>query len=668
MRALPFVLALAACSGETHIAVKPDCNPLGYGEHCAVPWPSSVYEVADSSTKSGRRLALPSGALPTNFNGDAIDPAMWNEADGFSPSAPMMVAFPGGASIPSGAATVENFDPSLGADSPTVLLDLTTGQRVAHFAEVDAQAAGKPASQALLIHPAQRLVGGHHYAVAITTRVKAADGSDLPISPGFAALVDGTKTDNKRLEALRQGFGGAVLDQLQNAGFPRADLVLAWDFTVASDDYLHRETIAARDRAVAAVQNHPLQFSVITDQQPAANDPKIARYVTGKLDAPLFLNTPNFGVDHTTTVRDADGLPVVQGFYQIPFAAVVPACAYTSPNPVPMILYGHGLLGDATEVDCCGVPPVAEDLCMVIAGTDLRGMSQNDTAAVAGALNDASKSDGVFEVLEQGIANYVVLDQAMRTTMAQTLFVDAAHGNKVLVDPSRVYYWGLSQGGIFGASVMAYDPQITRGVLGSGGAGYSFLLDRSADWPQYRMVLNAAYPDPLDDELLINLMQMRWDKTEPAGIANTVLDGTATGVPPKQILMQIALGDEEVSDFAAYWEARTMAIPMVTPSPTTAWGLDRAPGLIPPSALAVYDCGAPPLPLTNTPPPKTACAPAGRSELHDLPAHVAAGRRQMAEFYATGQIVDECGLGSGAGSAAGSGTASACTCLTGACN
>ena len=116
------------------------------------------------------------------------------------------------------------------------------------------------------------------------------------------------------------------------------------------------------------------------------------------------------------------------------------------------------------------------------------------------------------------------------------------------------------------------------------------------------------------------------------------------------------------------WEARTMAIPMVTPSPTTAWGLDRAPGLIPPSALAVYDCGAPPLPLTNTPPPKTACAPAGRSELHDLPAHVAAGRRQMAEFYATGQIVDECGLGSGAGSAAGSGTASACTCLTGACN
>ncbi len=651
LAALP--AALAACSGETHIAVEADCNPLGYGDHCAVPWPSSVYEVADASTATGRRLAIPAGALPTNFDHQPVDPTMWNLADGFSPSAPMLVAFPHGASMPGGASVLD-FAPSLAADSPTILVDLTTGERVAHFAELDSQAAGAPGSQALFIRPAMRLAGGHHYAVAITTRVKAADGTDLPVSPGFAALRDGTKTDNHRLEALRPRFG-AVLDALEAAGAPRTDLVLAWDFTVASDAYLHREMIAARDRAMAEVQRSPLAYTITTDQQPDPRDAKIARYITGKLDAPLFLTTPNFGVPDTTMVRDSDGLPVVQGRYQIPFSAIVPACAYTSQTPVPMILYGHGLLGDSTEVDCCGVPPVAEDLCMVIAGTDLRGMSQNDTAAVAAALNDASKADGVFEVLEQGIANYVVLGQAMRTTFAQTLFVDAANGNRVLVDPSRIYYWGLSQGGIFGASVMAYDPMITRGVLGSGGAAYSFLLDRSADWPQYRMILNAAYPDPLDDELLINLMQMRWDKTEPAGIANTVLDGTATGVPAKQLLMQIALGDEEVSDYAAYWEARTMSVPMVTPSPTAPWGLTGMAAPLPSgSALAVYDCGAPPLPLTNTPPPKTACAAANRSELHDLPAHVAAGRRQMADFYASGQVVNEC--------------SGACTCATGACD
>jgi hypothetical protein len=649
MRRLVLVLAFAACGDSHHLAIDAHCNPLGFAGHCAVPWPSSAFEI-DASTPTGRQLAIFPETLPENFAGKQVDPTMWNLADGFSPAAPMIVAFPGGVSA-AGLPAVDNFDRSITPDSPTVLIDMTTGQRVPHFAELDTQAAATPDSQALFIRPAMRLVGGHRYAVAITNAVTSANGDALPISPGFAALRDGKPTDHVLLEQMRPRFAD-VLDALDTAGVSKTSLVLAWDFTVASDEFLHREMIAARDRALSAIANHPLGYTITTDQ-PDPGHAGIQRYITGTLDAPLFLTTADIGVDGTTTVRDADNLPVVQGFYQIPFAAVVPACAYTSPTPVPMIIYGHGLLGDATEVDCCGVPPVAVDLCMVIAGTDLRGMSQNDAIAVASALNDASKSDEVFEVLEQGLANYLVLAQAMRTTMAQTLFVDAANGNKVLVDPSKLYYWGLSQGGIFGASVMAYDKTITRGILGSGGANYSFLLDRSADWPKYRMILNGAYPDPLDDELLISVMQMRWDKTEPAGIANTVLDGTPTGVPAKQLMMQIALADEQVSDFAAYWEARTMGVSVASPSVASPWGLTQQAAPLDGAGLAIYDCGGPALPLTNTPPPTTACAMAGTSELHDLPAHVPAGRRQMKDFYETGQVVNECN--------------GACTCTTGAC-
>ena len=150
-------------------------------------------------------------------------------------------------------------------------------------------------------------------------------------------------------------------------------------------------------------------------------------------------------------------------------------------------------------------------------------------------------------------------------------------------------------------------------------------------------------------------MQMRWDKTEPSGIAHTVLAGAPTGVPPKQLLMQIALADEQVSDFAAYWEARSMKAPVLSPSVDAPWGLEPATApLDGGSALVIYDCAGPPLPLTNVPPPKSACEMANRDELHDLPAHVAAGRRQMKEFFATGRIVNEC--------------TGACTCATGACN
>src|SRR5262249_31629171 len=51
MRTLVLGFALAACgSSDIHLAVDPACNPLGFGDHCAAPWPSSAFEIADAST------------------------------------------------------------------------------------------------------------------------------------------------------------------------------------------------------------------------------------------------------------------------------------------------------------------------------------------------------------------------------------------------------------------------------------------------------------------------------------------------------------------------------------------------------------------------------------------------------------------------------------------
>ena len=194
---------------------------------------------------------------------------------------------------------------------------------------------------------------------------------------------------------------------------------------------------------------------------------------------------------------------------------------------------------------------------------------------------------------------------------------------------------------------MAYEPTITRAVLGVGAANYSTLLERSTDWPQYRIIVNGAYPDALDVTSAVGLFQMRWDKVEGSGVANTVLDGTATGVPAKQLLMQIALGDDQVPNLGSFWQARTMGIHVVSPTPATPWGLTTEDSpLAGGSALVIMDGGAPPPPVTNVPAPATG--------MHDLTRKQPATRRQMKEFYASGMIVNEC--------------AGACTCQTGACN
>src|SRR6185503_16446850 len=130
---------------------------------------SSVFEIDDASTHTGRRLAIASDTLPKNFNDDHVDPTAWNLADGFSPAAPIVLSFKGGVSA-DGLTAVDNMGPSLAADSPTVIIDMTTGERVAHFAELDVAAEDTPDSQALFLRPAQRLTGGHRYAYAITNR------------------------------------------------------------------------------------------------------------------------------------------------------------------------------------------------------------------------------------------------------------------------------------------------------------------------------------------------------------------------------------------------------------------------------------------------------------------------------------------------------------------
>lgn len=196
-----------ACSGDTALPIDENCNPLGI-EACMTPWPSSAFEIDDVTTATGRRLLLD------------------DTADGFSPAAAMVMVFPD--DVSSG---------SLATPNATVILDMRTGELVAHVAEIDANVEGSADAHAVILRPAAHLIAGHRYAVAITTRVVAADGDDLPVPPGFAAVRDGRHTDHMLLEAMRPRFG-EVLDALDGAGFPEDDLVVAWDFTVASDPAL----------------------------------------------------------------------------------------------------------------------------------------------------------------------------------------------------------------------------------------------------------------------------------------------------------------------------------------------------------------------------------------------------------------------------------------------
>jgi hypothetical protein len=630
--AVGLLATLTACGDDgVELGIPDQCNPLGASAHCLVPWPSSIYEVADD-TATGFRLDYPEGALPVNIDEVPLEPSLYAKHDGFSSAAPAMIAFDVGVDG-SNLVHFTEIAQSLQSGSPTVLIDLETGDLVPHFAELDVRGADTLADQALFIRSDRLLKRSGHYAVAIKKTLKAKDGSDLPVSAGFKAIIDGETTTHPLLEKIRPRYT-RIFAALEAKGIQKDDLVVAWDFHTRSREQVQADLLDARATTLAMVGTDASMLDFTVTDTPAQGDVRIARRIDGTYKTPLFLSNNGSFAPSTNLQRDANGKPMAVGYYNVPFTAIVPACALEPDRPnVGIMIYGHGLLGEASQAASSGTRHAAAETCNVAIGTEMRGMASMDVPNVVLALNDANKGYGIFDVLVQGMMNHIALSQIARGPMATRLFTeDGTSATPTIVDPSKVYYYGISQGGIMGTTVCAIDPLIKRCVLQVGAINYSLLLERSRDWPQYRTTLTGAYPNNFDTALLVSLMQQEWDRTEPTSVADVITDGGFGGVP-KEVFMQIAVADDEVTNLASDYQARTMGIPVITPSPYVPYGLESTSTPVS-SGMIIYDFGEPPIPLGNEAPPD--------NDVHGNIRNKGATTSMMKRFYETGEIVQMC--------------------------
>ncbi len=104
----------------------------------------------------GQARGLQETTLPSYGSGAHVDPKVWTDSDGFSPGQPALFHLPG--ATVTGFPTQDTIESSLGPDSPTVLIDAETGERVAHFSERDESILDEePEDRALIIRPVVRL-------------------------------------------------------------------------------------------------------------------------------------------------------------------------------------------------------------------------------------------------------------------------------------------------------------------------------------------------------------------------------------------------------------------------------------------------------------------------------------------------------------------------------
>jgi hypothetical protein len=647
LSALLALLGATAC-GDDEPPVSDPCNPLG-GQGCLLPWPSMAYATADASTATGYRLDLPREGMPVNNEGVVLEPAFFNRWDGFSAIGPMLAIFPGGVSS---EGLPPHWDPaaSLAPGSPIVLLDVDTGERTPCFAEIDANARD-PQKAALIIRPLVRLRTGDHYAVAIRNTVKDLAGKPLAAPAGFAALRDGKSVDHPRFAALAAG-APAMFDALAAAGVEKRELVLAWDFVVASDDFLRGDLLTMRAAALAAIG---LDARNVTFTTTPSAPPALPRRYTGTFKSPSFLTDGD--ADASVMRRDAQGKPMLSGTYDARFAAIVPSCMSTATLPRPVVVFGHGLFGSAEGyLNDTFVSGIAEQNCVTIVAGDFIGLTDRQLPLAPFAVSDFNTGPQISDKLEQSIIDFIALESAVRGPMAESAAFKV--NDTSVLDKNRVYYVGGSLGGIMGNTFMAYDPNLTRGVLAVPGGNWSMLLERSTAWTLLLGIHQSAYRDPEVQQLNLALaFGMGMEAVDPMTTAAHVLKDPLPGTPAKNILIWYALGDSLVTNISTEMIAREMGIPLLGPSVKTPFGLTPVTGPTP-NGLVIYDEKRQPLPHETNQPQEDNGTHSG---VNRRPAIM----RQLQKFLlpaaptAAGVASQECRVG---------GNPAPCDCTTSACD
>lgn len=597
------------------------CDPL-VPTQCGFPFPSNVWTVDAADTPTGRRVQLDDGTLPVAMNGLKSTGAPWSKSDGFGAGTGILTHLPG--ATLEGLPSLANLGRSLEADSPTVILDTETGQRIPHFAELDMSRAD-PDKITFIIRPVVALTDARRYIVAIR-KVRSAEGGELPPTPAFKALRDSTASAEASVDA-RRGLYEDIFQRLGAAGVPRADLQLAWDFTTASRENVTGWLLHMRDEALAKVGDDGPAYTIDSVEDTWEPD-TIAYRINGRMTVPLYLDKPEPGAN---LVFGPDGMPepnAARPTYEVPFEVLVPKSALT--KPAALLQYGHGLLGERKQIEASNFRKLISEKNYIIFGVDLVGMADDDSGHIANVLSSGQLQNisTMFDRMHQGFLNSLL---AMRM-MSRGFAKDPKFG--AYVDPTQRYYHGISQGGIAGGVYMAASTDVERGVLSVMGQPYGFLLNRSVDFAPFFLVLRGTYPDTRDQQLVLAYTQMLWDRVEPNGWTK-YMGGGLPNTPAHSVLMSAARGDHQVTTFGGHVMARTVGAKHLESGIRDIYGLEKVPETQAGSVYVEYDFGLPEEPMCNV--PMSHC-----EDPHGMVRKLQANDDQLDTFLRTGQGKNFC--------------------------
>lgn len=481
MRSALLCLGLAAC-GQPAISVFVGRGPAATPDtFYDLPFPNDVRRLAEGGIdltgypSTSTMVDLYVDQITTRLDGFGLNSGIFFRFDGELD--PDSLPDPGGSVDADSSVYLVNVDPD--SDGYGTRMPIKVRFRAEEGSSIGID------SLAILPYPGFPLDEGTTYAAVVTDRVRSADVGFALAGPGFLEVRKPAPTTDPELAPVQAAMAPlwAYLDE--PGGDERDDVITATVFTTQ-----HATDIVGllRDRidSIAAPQGHDVHRVAHNNNYTAFD---------GIYEAPNFQSgqVPYHSSGGDIQLAD-DGLPQIQTGESLRFAVVVPN-GVTPDGGWPIAIYQHGTGGDyhsfiddgtAGGLAAEGIASVSMD--QVLHGP--RNPGGSPELDFFNFLNPLAARDNTI----QGAADSFSL---ARMVLGLS-FPD--NERTIYFDPTKLMYFGHSQGATTGAPYVAYAKDLAGSVLsGSGGVLYLALLSKTEPVDIPALLAPALRDEPLDE-------------------------------------------------------------------------------------------------------------------------------------------------------------------------
>ena len=431
------------------------------------------------------------------------------------------------------------------------------------------------------------------YALVVTDAVRAAGGGKVTAAPSLASLLASPSVDL-----------APALGEIEAAGVPRGRIVHLTVFTTTDPA---AELFAIRDHLRA---NVPAPTFHAADWQVLATTPNQVEYLgvygpspnyqAGKIPFKTFGDGGEFNI--------VAGSPQVVDLFDLRFSLTVPR-AQACPMPAagyPIVMYAHGTGGSYRSYVHDGTASALAKRCMASMGVDQifhgtrPGADKGEPELLFFNFQNvpAGRTNGRQSAL--AAAQRARLFTESRATVPAGVSVT---GTAIRFDPTKVMFFGHSQGGLNGPLYLAADDSSLGGVLSGSSSVMSItLLEKTKPTPSVAALVASVFLGLKADEYAelgpmhpaISLAQSMVDVIDPIHYAAYTASSPRSGFVAKSVYMTEGInadgtGDSYAPPHGIEAHAIAMGLPLelpgVHPIIETAFGGPQ-PITVPPGGLS----------------------------------------------------------------------------------